>query len=119
VGVVGKIFGTGTIKIDTGRTKSYKKNNRSVTHYDKISNIRNPYEVYKILQNNISESKENIDSDNNNISSDKNDFAMPNEYKNFASKMNNGMRLFNIMFKVGFFCIFCYFLYQSYNIFFK
>ena len=119
VGLVGKIFGTGTIKIDTGRTKSYKRNNRSVTHYDKISNIKNPYEVYKILQNNISESKENIDSDNNDISSDNNDFAMPNEYKNIASKVNNGMRLFNIIFKVGFFSIFCYILYQWYNNFFK
>ena len=119
VGLVGKIFGTGTIKIDTGRTKSHKKNNRSVTHYDKISNIKNPYEVYKILQNNISESKENIDSDNNDISSDNNDFAMPNEYKNIASKVNNGMRLFNIIFKVGFFSIFCYILYQWYNNFFK
>ena len=119
VGLVGKIFGTGTIKIDTGRTKSYKRNNRSVTHYDKISNIKNPYEVYKILQNNISESKENIDSDNNDISSDNNDFAMPNVYKNIASKANNGMRLFNIIFKVGFFSIFCYILYQWYNNFFK
>jgi len=119
VGLVGKIFGTGTIKIDTGRTKSHKRNNRSVTHYDKISNIKNPYEVYKILQNNISESKENIDSDNNDISSDNNDFAMPNEYKNIASKVNNGMRLFNIIFKVGFFSIFCYILYQWYNNFFK
>ena len=119
VGLVGKIFGTGTIKIDTGRSKSYKRNNRSVTHYDKISNIKNPYEVYKILQNNISESKENIDSDNDDISSDNNDFAMPNEYKNIASKVNNGMRLFNIIFKVGFFSIFCYILYQWYNNFFK
>ena len=119
VGLVGKIFGTGTIKIDTGRTKRYKKNNRSVTHYDKISNIKNPYEVYKIIQNNIAESKENIDSGNNDISSDKNDFAMPNEYKNIASKVNNGMRLFNIIFKVGFFSIFCYILYQWYNNFFK
>ena len=119
VGLVGKIFGTGTIKIDTGRTKSHKRNNRSATHYDKISNIKNPYEVYKILQNNISESKENIDSDNNDISSDNNDFAMPNEYKNIASKVNNGMRLFNIIFKVGFFSIFCYILYQWYNNFFK
>ena len=119
VGLVGKIFGTGTIKIDTGRTKSYKRNKRSVTHYDKISNIKNPYEVYKILQNNISEAKENIVSDNNDISSDKNDFAMPNEYKNIASKVNNGMRLFNIIFKVGFFSIFCYILYQWYNNFFK
>ena len=119
VGLVGKIFGTGTIKIDTGRTKSHKRNNRSVTHYDKISNIKNPYEVYKILQNNISESKENIDSDNDDISSDNNDFAMPNEYKNIASKVNNGMRLFNIIFKVGFFSIFCYILYQWYNNFFK
>ena len=119
VGLVGKIFGTGTIKIDTGRTKSHKRNNRSATHYDKISNITNPYEVYKILQNNISESKENIDSDNNDISSDNNDFAMPNEYKNIASKVNNGMRLFNIIFKVGFFSIFCYILYQWYNNFFK
>ena len=119
VGLVGKIFGTGTIKIDTGRTKSHKRHNRSVTHYDKISNIKNPYEVYKILQNNISESKENIDSDNNDISSDNNDFAMPNEYKNIASKANNGMRLFNIIFKVGFFSLFCYILYQWYNNFFK
>ena len=119
VGLVGKIFGTGTIKIDTGRTKSYKKNNRSVTHYDKISNIKNPYEVYKIIQNNIAESKENIDSGNNDISSDKNDFAMPNEYKNIASTLNNGMRLFNIIFKVGFFSILCYFLYQWYNNFIK
>ena len=119
VGLVGKIFGTGTIKIDTGRTKSHRRNNRSVTHYDKISNIKNPYEVYKILQNNISESKENIDSDNDDISSDNNDFAMPNEYKNIASKVNNGMRLFNIIFKVGFFSIFCYILYQWYNNFFK
>ena len=119
VGLVGKIFGTGTIKIDTGRTKSHKRNNRSATHYDKISNIKNPYEVYKILQNNISESKENIDSDNNDISSDNNDFAMPNVYKNIASKVNNGMRLFNIIFKVGFFSIFCYILYQWYNNFFK
>ena len=119
VGLVGKIFGTGTIKIDTGRTKSHKRNNRSVTHYDKISNIKNPYEVYKILQNNISESKENIDSNNDDISSDNNDFAMPNEYKNIASKVNNGMRLFNIIFKVGFFSIFCYILYQWYNNFFK
>ena len=119
VGLVGKIFGTGTIKIDTGRTKSHKRNNRSVTHYDKISNIKNPYEVYKIIQNNIAESKENIDSGNNDISSDKNDFAMPNEYKNIASTLNNGMRLFNIIFKVGFFSIFCYILYQWYNNFFK
>jgi len=119
VGLVGRIFGTGTIKIDTGRTKSYKKNNQSVTHYDKISNINNPYEVYKIIQNNIAESKENIDSGNNDISSDKNDFAMPNEYKNIASTLNNGMRLFNIIFKVGFFSILCYFLYQWYNNFIK
>ena len=119
VGLVGKIFGTGTIKIDTGRTKSYKRNNRSVTHYDKISNITNPYEVYKILQNNISESKENIDSNNNDLSNDTNDFTMPNEYKNIVSKVNNGMRLFNIIVKVGFFSIFCYILYQWYNNFFK
>ncbi len=119
VGLVGKIFGTGTIKIDTGRTKSHKRNNRSATHYDKISNIKNPYEVYKILQSNISESKENIDSNNNDLSNDTNDFTMPNEYKNIVSKVNNGMRLFNIIVKVGFFSIFCYFLYQWYNNFIK
>ena len=82
VGLVGKIFGTGTIKIDTGRTKSYKRNNRSVTHYDKISNIKNPYEVYKILQNNISESKENIESNNNDISNDKNDCFLGSQCPN-------------------------------------
>ena len=114
VGLVGKIFGTGTIKIDTGRTKSHKKNNRSVTHYDKISNIKNPYGVYKILQNNIADSKENIPSENSNSDSENADVKMPAELKNITDTVNKGMKLFQIVPKIIFMFVVLWMAYQFY-----
>ena len=114
VGLVGKIFGTGTIKIDTGRTKSYKRNNRSVTHYDKISNIKNPYEVYKILQNNIADSKENIPLENSNNDSENTDVKMPVELKKITDTVNKGMKLFQIVPKIIFMFVVLWMAYQFY-----
>ena len=114
VGLVGKIFGTGTIKIDTGRTKSYKRNKRSVTHYDKISNIKNPYEVYKILQNNIADSKENIPSENSNSDSGNTDVKMPNELKKITDTVNKRMKLFQIVPKIIFMFVVVWMAYQFY-----
>ena len=114
VGLVGKIFSTGTIKIDTGRTKSYKRNKRSVTHYDKISNIKNPYEVYKILQNNIADSKENIPSENSNSDSENADVKMPAELKNITDTVNKGMKFFQIVPKIIFMFVVLWMAYQFY-----
>ena len=114
VGLVGKIFSTGTIKIDTGRTKSYKKNDRSVTQYDKINNIKNPYEVYKILQNNIADSKENIPSENSNSDSENADVKMPAELKNITDTVNKGMKFFQIVPKIIFMFVVVWMAYQFY-----
>ena len=114
VGLVGKIFSTGTIKIDTGRTKSYKRNKRSVTHYDKISNIKNPYEVYKILQNNIADSKENIPSENSNSDSENTDVKMPAELKKITDTVNKGMKFFQIVPKIIFMFVVLWMAYQFY-----
>ena len=114
VGLVGKIFSTGTIKIDTGRTKSYKRNKRSVTHYDKISNIKNPYEVYKILQNNIADSKENIPSENSNSDSENTDVKMPAELKKITDTVNKGMKFFQIVPKIIFMFVVVWMAYQFY-----
>ena len=114
VGLVGKIFSTGTIKIDTGRTKSYKRNKRSVTQYDKISNIKNPYEVYKILQNNIADSKENIPLENSNNDSENTDVKMPVELKKITDTVNKGMKLFQIVPKIIFMFVVLWMAYQFY-----
>ena len=114
VGLVGKIFSTGTIKIDTGRTKSYKKNDRSVTQYDKISNIKNPYGVYKILQNNIADSKENIPSENSNSDSENTDVKMPAELKKITDTVNKGMKFFQIVPKIIFMFVVVWMAYQFY-----
>jgi uncharacterized membrane protein YdbT with pleckstrin-like domain len=114
VGLVGKIFSTGTIKIDTGRTKSYKKNDRSVTQYDKINNIKNPYEVYKILQNNIADSKENSPSENSNSDSENADVKMPAELKNITDTVNKGMKFFQIVPKIIFMFVVLWMAYQFY-----
>jgi|ETNmetMinimDraft_23_1059889.scaffolds.fasta_scaffold103631_1 uncharacterized membrane protein YdbT with pleckstrin-like domain len=114
VGLVGKIFSTGTIKIDTGRTKSYKKNDRSVTQYDKINNIKNPYEVYKILQNNIADSKENSPSENSNSDSENTDVKMPAELKKITDTVNKGMKFFQIVPKIIFMFVVVWMAYQFY-----
>ncbi len=60
VGIIGKIFGTGTIKIDTGRITQTKNGSRTV--YDRFDNIKTPYDVYKFLQDNLSSRKEGLHS---------------------------------------------------------
>ncbi|MBT4604192.1 PH domain-containing protein [archaeon] len=60
VGLIGKIFGTGSILIDTGRITQTKKGSKTV--YDRFNNIHNPYEVYKILQKYLSGRKESLHS---------------------------------------------------------
>ena len=60
VGIVGKIFGSGTIKIDTGRITQTKNGSRTV--YDRFDNIKTPYDVYKLLQDNLSSRKEGLHS---------------------------------------------------------
>lgn len=58
VGLVGKIFSTGTISLDTGKTMSTKNGTTSV--FDMIENIDTPYDVYKIVQKGLSERKESL-----------------------------------------------------------
>lgn len=69
VGPIGNFFGTGSIKIDTGRMTRANRNRK--IHYDKISNIKKPYGVYKILQETISNYKETLHAEGANIKSDK------------------------------------------------
>ena len=61
VGIIGKIFGTGSVMIDTGRITQSSKG-RSKQIYDRFSNIKNPYEVYKFVQTQLSNRKEGLGS---------------------------------------------------------
>lgn len=58
VGIIGKLFGTGTIMIDTGRMTSTKRGTKTV--YDRLVNIRDPYAVYKLFQSKLSSRKESL-----------------------------------------------------------
>ncbi len=61
VGLVGKLFGTGTILIDTGRiTQSRKRGSK--TAYDRFRYIKSPYMVYKFVQKGLSSRKEGMHS---------------------------------------------------------
>jgi len=61
VGLVGKLFGTGTILIDTGRiTQSRRRGSK--TAYDRFRFIKSPYSVYKLVQKGLSSRKEGIHS---------------------------------------------------------
>jgi uncharacterized membrane protein YdbT with pleckstrin-like domain len=71
VGLLGKIFSVGTVKIDTGKTETYttggsrrgKYNSsrvRTRTVYDNLKYIERPYEVYKRLQSSLSGRKERL-----------------------------------------------------------
>jgi uncharacterized membrane protein YdbT with pleckstrin-like domain len=62
VGLIDKMFAVGTINIDTGKVETVTNNKQSKTQtaYDKLSCIETPYEVYKILQNFLSNRLENI-----------------------------------------------------------
>ncbi len=71
VGLIGKIFGVGSIKIDVGKTETYSTggsggkfgssgNVRTRTMYDTLSNIDNPYKVYKYFQGTLRTNKESL-----------------------------------------------------------
>jgi hypothetical protein len=61
VGLVGKLFSTGTILIDTGRiTQRGKRGSKTV--YDRFRFIKNPYQVYKFVQKGLSSRKEGMHS---------------------------------------------------------
>jgi len=71
VGLIGKIFGTGNLKIDTGKTETYSSGGarvggvshqsiRTRTMYDTLKNIDNPYEVYNIIQPSITGRRESL-----------------------------------------------------------
>lgn len=74
VGLIGKIFGVGTVKIDTGKTETYSTggtssqqgvnmNNVQIhtrTMYSYLSNIDTPYEVYKYVNGAVAERKESL-----------------------------------------------------------
>ena len=71
VGIIGKIFGTGNLKIDTGKTETYssggsriggihRANIKTRTMYDLLKNIDFPYEVYKLIQPSITGRRESL-----------------------------------------------------------
>lgn len=72
VGLIGKIFGVGTIKIDTGKTETYSTGSgrgettqiRTRTMYDLLKHIDAPYEVYQNVQAILNSRKENLYSGN-------------------------------------------------------
>ena len=67
VGLIGKIFGTGNIKIDTGKTETYSTggraghgNIRTRTMHDVLKDIDNPYDIYNLLQPTITGRRESL-----------------------------------------------------------
>jgi len=68
VGIMGKIFNVGTIKIDLGQTETHttsSNNGRSSSTstnpvYETLSDIDNPYEVYKYFQQTLEGRKESL-----------------------------------------------------------
>lgn len=81
-----KIFWTWSIFVDTGKisqTKDWTK-----ISYDKFSNILKPYDIYKIIQENLSNNKESLHSWRADFESNK------EEYKNFiqeTEKLKNNL----------------------------
>ena len=72
VGLIGKIFSVGSVKIDIGKTETYSTGGghtrggysqsqvRTRTMYDVLKHIDNPYEVYKYLQKTLEGRKESL-----------------------------------------------------------
>lgn len=72
VGLIGKIFGTGNLKIDTGKTETYSngggtrvgrvqyQNIGTRTMYDVLKNVDNPYDVHNIIQPSITGRRESL-----------------------------------------------------------
>jgi uncharacterized membrane protein YdbT with pleckstrin-like domain len=75
VGIIGKIFGTGSILIDTGRLTQNKHGSQSV--YDRFSNIKTPYEVIRLIQERLSSREEGLNSGRADYENN------PKEYKTF------------------------------------
>jgi len=59
VGIIGKILGTGSVLIDTGRIQQSRRG-MSKPDYDRFANIKTPYEVYKLVQQRLSTRKESL-----------------------------------------------------------
>jgi len=67
VGIIGKIFKVGTVKIDTGkisvnqsRSENGHSRSSSKTVYDRLQDIETPYEVFKMVQSSLSGRKEGL-----------------------------------------------------------
>lgn len=66
VGLIGKIFGTGSVKFDTGDTKmqtthsKHGSSTRQVKVYHTFYQISEPYKVYKHAQGSLSKRKEDL-----------------------------------------------------------
>ncbi len=88
VGLIGKLFGTGTILIDTGRiTQSGKRGSK--TAYDRFRFIENPYGVYKLVQKGLSSRKEGMQSGRADFESNLDD------YKDFVQETEKMKRDIN------------------------
>ncbi|MCB9809040.1 PH domain-containing protein [Candidatus Nomurabacteria bacterium] len=74
VGLVGKMLNTGRIMIDTGRMTSTSKGG-SQTSFDQMNNIKMPYDVYKIIQEFLSERKESMESGRADFESNREDYT--------------------------------------------
>ncbi|MGB1309039.1 MAG: PH domain-containing protein [Oceanihabitans sp.] len=85
VGLIGKLFGTGTILIDTGRiTQSRRRGSK--TTYDRFRFIIQPYSVYKFVQQGLSNRKEGMHSGRADFESNKEAFK---EFIQETEKMKN------------------------------
>lgn len=68
VGLIGKIFKVGSIKIDVGKTRTYSVGGglnkpghiETKTMYDTLKHIDNPYEVFKNVQHALEARKESL-----------------------------------------------------------
>src|SRR3989344_837988 len=64
VGLIGKMFGTGNLKIDTGKTETYSSGKHSSTRtrtmYETLKDIDTPYEVHNLLQPSITGRREGL-----------------------------------------------------------
>lgn len=66
VGLVDKIFGVGTVNIDTGKTQTVSHGSGLRQHtttrvaYDKLQHVSQPYEVYKFFQSTLTGRQESL-----------------------------------------------------------
>jgi membrane protein YdbS with pleckstrin-like domain len=84
VGIIGKIFGTGTILIDTGMITQTK--NGSQTVYDRFSNIKSPYDIIRMIQERLSSREEGVHSGRSDYENN------PEEYKKFVKNTDKYKR---------------------------